>query len=183
MLTVLAGCVGNFEMKQTEPFRVQIDGDAQESRVAAPDSDSKEAADEPETSEFKLDSAENVQIVKVKVEVVNVDMDDDDEGDDDGTTTASPTDDETDNDSEPAIILIIIEDRDTGERLNEQQVEADDQTANVELNVDVKGRDNVVVITQAIQGVADVSVAAEADMETSPDDGMTTSAAPTTTYG
>jgi hypothetical protein len=154
--TALAGCAGDFRIKQTEPFRIQIDGEPKETRVAA--GGSGQAA---ETSEFKIESNKEVEKVTVVVEVTKVEGSSS-QGSTSATTSASGN--ETGNTSssaEPAIILVIVKDNDNGEKLAEKRVEADEQSAQVSLDIDVKGRNNVVIVTQAVQGIADVSVAAE----------------------
>lgn len=162
---LLAGCTGQFDVKQTEPIRVEVNGAPQETRVAA-EGEGGAGEDADETGEFKIESPDEVQMITVTVEVTHVEVTETE------TVTASPS---PTNESEPAIIIVIVEDRDTNEKLAEQQVEAGDQGAMVQLDIDVKGRNNVVVVTQAVQGVADVSVAAEGN-ETA------TSPSPSPTY-
>ena len=167
LATAFAGCVGEFEIQQTEPLRIQVDGDSQDARLAANDSGGQGGAQATEKREFRIDTEDDVEQVVVVVEVKNVEIEgddrDDDMGDDDDNATSSPTDDnETMNDTsrKAAVVLVIIEDRDTGEKLAEQEVEASESSNKVELDVDVKGKNNVVIVTQAVQGVADVNVAA-----------------------
>lgn len=174
----MAGCTGNFDIKQTEPIRVQIDGESQDGRV--------ESGSSNERKEFTIERTQEVEAVKVVVKVIQVE-DDDDGGPSPsatstnatGNTTAPP---QNETAAEPAIIVIIIEDRDTKEKLEERRVEADAQGTSVELVVNVKGHDNVVIVTQAVEGIADVSVAAKSGTEAaSPTSGnATTSASPTT---
>lgn len=179
----MAGCAGDFRVRQTEPIRVQIDGEPQETRVAADG-----ANGEVEKTEFQIETPEDVDVVKVMVEVTNVEVEDED--DDDNETTPANTTTETGNETaEAAIILVIVEDQDTGEKLAEQQVEATEQPAQISFDIDIKGRNNVVVVTQAIEGAADVSVSAES-ADSTKDGGETattatttaTTAATTTTY-
>ncbi|HWG90337.1 MAG TPA: hypothetical protein VNZ52_05740 [Candidatus Thermoplasmatota archaeon] len=61
--------------------------------------------------------------------------------------------------SAPAVLLVIVKDRDTGDQLAKKRVVVENQTQ-TSLNVDVKGNNNVVVVTQAIEGSAVVNVAA-----------------------
>jgi hypothetical protein len=170
-----SGCTGKFDIKQTEPFRIEVNGDGFDSRVASSNSGSSE----PERVECIIEKEENVEVVTVIVKVKKVEV----VTESPSPTTATNT---TDDDAERVIVLIIVKDEDTDEKLAEQQVEADDQDANVNLNVNVKGHNNLVVVTQAVQGVADVNVSAEGS--TSTDGGSTTGApmptspAPTTTY-
>lgn len=169
----LAGCTGDFNVRQTEPIKVQIDGEAEETRLAAGGDDG--AARE---SEFRIENPDDVEVVTVVVQVVKVEAEDADEpGDvdqvDDDETNETEDDDanESDDGAEPTVILVLIEDGDTGERLQEQRVEAsDDDSAQAELNVNVKGKDNIVVVTQAVQGAAHVTVSAKEGSETGPGD-------------
>jgi len=156
LATGLAGCTGNFSIKQTEPFRVQIDGAPQQGHV------SSEGSAASQKSEFKIENTKDVEVVKVTVECKNAQSSG-------GSASASASSsgntsgNETGNGSgsAAAVILVIVEDRDTHEKLEEQQVQvASGDATQVELNVNVKGKDNVVVITQAVQGSADVAVSA-----------------------
>lgn len=169
----LAGCTGDFRVRQTEPIRVQVDGGPEEARVASSDSES----DAEEKSEFRIESPQEIEMVMVVVEVTPVI-----EGapvSPTGTpenTTGNQTPTTGNETSGAVVVLVIVEDRDTDERLAEERVEAGEQSTQVELDVDVKGRNNVIIVTQAVQGVADVSVAAM-----SASGGNTTTSAATTT--
>lgn len=146
----LAGCTGRFETEQTEPFRVEVievDGDSKEARVDAGDGGTQGAK-----KEFRIANTQNVTQVTVIVQVTPAAM-----------TPPPPETNET-NVTPPnattTVVLIIVEDRDTGERLAERTVETEAEAQTAELNINVKGKDNVVVVTQAQQGSADVNVSA-----------------------
>lgn len=147
----LAGCTGRFDVEQTAPFRievVEVDGDSKEARVEAGSGGTQGAK-----SEFRIANTQNVTQVTVVVEVKPVDgMMPLPEGNETGNETNATAD--------VTIVLIIVEDRDTGERLAERTVETTEEAQTAELNINVKGKDNVVVVTQAQQGSADVNISA-----------------------
>lgn len=180
ILMSLAGCTGNFDIKQTEPLRIQIDGAPQETQVAA---DGRAS----ERSEFKIESPDSVEVVKVVVEVKVVDA----AGPAGSTSSAANTSgpnatQPTDGDDERAVVLVIVEDRDKKEKIAERRVESQGDATQVSLDVDVKGRDNVVIITQAVEGMADVNVAAKSSEaqagSASPSVSATPTSATTSTY-
>lgn len=164
---VLAGCTGtgNFDVQQTEPFRVQLEGEPQTVVVSEDDTDGKEVL--VETCDDPCDEGDAPQQVQVKVQV-------------------------TPRQAEACIVKITIKDRDTGEVLDEREVDtggsggASTETDTVtqtqtetqtvtetqtqasgdggvtieNIVVDVRGGHNIVVVTQAIQGTADVDISA-----------------------
>ncbi|MGQ0534638.1 MAG: hypothetical protein ACT4PT_01025 [Methanobacteriota archaeon] len=166
MLTgALAGCTGQFDVDQTEPIRVVIEDERdgatsgadvtrQRVRLVAEDETRNATGGAPRTSEttreqtFVLETRREVETAVVIVEVERVEVV--------APNATGP---------EPVIVLVVVEDRDSGRRLAERRVEiaAGEDAANVELNVNVKGKDNVVVVTQAVQGTADVNVAAHTE--------------------
>src|SRR5687767_9865943 len=87
--TALAGCVGDFEVKQTEPLRIQIDGEGEDAKLACNSCDSGDGIDtRSEQSEFRIDTdGGDVDQVMVVVEVTNVQVDGDDDMDDEPTMT------------------------------------------------------------------------------------------------
>lgn len=176
--TSLAGCTGQFDVKQTEPLRIQIDGAPQESRIAA--SDSGSGTQDPDKSEFRIEGSEEFEKVTVVVEITRVEGNASDGNVSQGNATQAPNETAENTTAPPVVVMVIVEDRDNGQRLAERRVEAENQSAQVELDIDVKGRNNVVIVTQAVQGIADVNVAARgggSTMETaSPSPGYTTPA-------
>lgn len=128
---MLAGCVGDFELRQTEPFRVEINGDGEEAEIRSTgDSEEREASFRVEQASA---SAEDVTVV---VHVKKVEM----------------------SSTEPTVVKIITKDETTGETIDEQEVRVEDDSQDITVNV--KGHDNIVVITQAVEGDAIVSVSA-----------------------
>lgn len=188
----MAGCsgTGNFDIQQTEPFRVQLEGEPQTVVVSEDDSEAKEVVIDTCNDPCGDDGPEQVT---VKVQV-------------------------TPQHAAACVIKVIIKDKSTGEVLEEREVSAGSgssvsasatATGNASGNtsatmttsaassgdtnvviqnivVNVKGKDNIVVLTQAIQGSADVDISAasatgnaDADASIGDDDG--TSATGTTT--
>lgn len=167
-MMMLAGCTGGFEIEQTEPIRVQVDGEPE--RTTVRDS-------EPEGKEFHIEVEERerieveVEVTRIsdtptKVKVLVKDGDtvlaerDIDVGDE-------PDEPEPGNDTEPG--------NGTGNQTEptptpEPTPEPTGQTVIENLTIDVKGKDNVVVVTQAQEGEADVNVAARDASQVSEDD-------------
>jgi len=163
----IAGCTGNFSVKQTEPFRVQIDGAPQTVVVAANDS-------QPERVEVVTNGAENVQ-VKVQAQQVSsgpcklhVKLQDKDTGevleerDIDITVTFA---------SGSSSSTMTTTGNGTGNStVTQTQTQTVTQTTTAQSGqgqvvvqnffVTVKGHHNVVVLTQALQGSAQVNVQA-----------------------
>lgn len=206
---VMAGCTGtgNFDVQQTEPFRVSLEGEPQTVTVRDDDREGKEVVIDTcaDPCVGNNDDCVDACDVNVKVEV-------------------KPTS------TDACRIMVIIKDRDSGEVLDQVEidgnggdVDGDDTTATTtgttgngtttatltgdsggdtnvivqNIVVNVKGKDNIVVLTQAIEGSADVDISAasargNADADASIDDGdgqtttttsdtMTTSSTNTTT--
>lgn len=190
LLLAMAGCTGSFDIDQTEPIRIQVDGDGEDARLSADDDGSNDGGVDSVQStrkqEFRIATTDDVDAVKVVVIVKNVAVagdgaDDDGQGDDGGddNDTSNDTSDNATSTSK-AVVLVIIEDRTTGESLAEETVEAGDEDGNAELNVNVKGKDNVVIVTQAVEGVADVNVAAQSGESTMDSSDETVTATTTT---
>lgn len=193
---VLAGCTGtgNFDVQQTEPFRVQLEGEPQTVVVSEDDSEAKEVV--VDTCRDPCDAADQPDQVNVKVQVTSKAVE------------------------EACIVKIVIKDRSTGEVLDEREVSTggsgststvtqtdtatqtvtETQTATMtetassgsggitieNIVVNVKGKDNIVVLTQAIQGSADVDISAasargNADADASIGGGSTATASETLT--
>lgn len=191
---VLAGCsgTGNFDVQQTEPFRVQLEGEPQTVVVDEDDDEAKQVV--IDTCNDPCEGDRQPEEVTVKVQVTSKTVE------------------------EACVVKVIIKDRDTGEVLEEREVSTggsgsggsgststvtQTQTATVtethtgsssggitveNIVVNVKGKDNIVVLTQAIQGSADVDISAasargNADADASIDDGATASQTMTATSG
>jgi hypothetical protein len=199
---VMAGCTGtgNFDVQQTEPFRVSLEGEPQTVVVSDDDSEAKEVV--IDTCDDPCDAADAPEQVNVKVEV-------------------KPTS------AEACRIMVIVKDRDSGEVLDQVEIDGDGTTATTtttssgnatgnatttttaggdtdasgdtnvivqNIVVNVKGKDNIVVLTQAIEGSADVDISAasatgnadadasiDGDAWTSSSDTMTATSSTTTT--
>lgn len=192
---VMAGCTGtgNFDVKQTEPFRVSLEGDPQTFTVNE-GSRAKEVVidtcDDPCAG--NNDDCADACDVNVKVQVVQTS-------------------------SDACRIRVVIKDRETGEVLDQVEIDGDDDgdeggdngstttttasgnatmtatgTSGGDTNVvvqnivvNVKGKDNIIVLTQAIEGSADVDISAasargNADADASIDDQTTTSTSTST---
>jgi hypothetical protein len=166
----LAGCsgTGNFDVQQTEPFRVQLEGSPQTVTVSDDDAEGREVV--VDTCNDPCDDAGD-SAVNVKVQVT--------------PTVASA-----------CIVKITIKDKTTGEVLEEREVDASSGSASASATmtatsdgnatsatmttsgdsgttgsssgttlvqnivVNVKGSHNIVVLTQAIDGTADVQISA-----------------------
>jgi hypothetical protein len=125
----LAGCTGNFDVKQTEPLRIALEGAP--AQVDLNDRDARER-------EIVLitPTATTTGPLVVKFDVTATQK-----------SNTTPT------------IIIIVKDRDSGQTLARKDAVVSNTTA-TSLDVDIKGRDNVVVLTQVINGSAIVNVAA-----------------------
>ena len=167
-LVGLAGCTGSFDVNQTEPIRVQLEGAPQ--TVVVRDSD-----DEPQkvvVQTCKEKTACDVEEIEVQLSIKQVS-------------------------SEPCRIHITVQDED-GNTIDERDIDVGGDTGNGSttttttttsgngtgtngtttatgnsstggstsagqivvqtFNINVKGKDNVVVLTQALQGSAQVEV-------------------------
>ena len=198
-MMLLAGCTGNFDVQQTEPFRVRLEGDPQTVVVRDGDAAAQEVV--IATCDDPCDHADEDQEINVKVNVKQVS-------------------------SGACAVLVTIKNKATGAVIEQREVrvggtssgttttgdsgnatgngtttvtttETQTQTADgtdvVVQNffVTVKGRDNIVVLTQAIEGDANVDISAvkasgNADASIGDDDAttsttMTTSASGNTT--
>lgn len=176
---VLAGCTTQIDMKQTEPFRIAVEGSGQTFTL--------DESDDPQTVEVDTctetmttcgDSNTERQI-EVNVEV-------------------------TQKSSEPCKVLVKVTDKSTGEELERRIVDVggsgngttnqtgnntgDSNTGQVVVQnivVNIKGKDNLVVITEAQQGTAQVNIAARTSGTTQAggdvNSGSTTTVTSTTT--
>lgn len=166
----LAGCsgTGNFDVQQTEPFRVQLEGEPQTVVVSEDDSEAKQVVVATCADPCKSQSTEPKQVnVKVLVTPAHADA---------------------------CVVKVVIKDQDTGEILDEREVDtggsgstgtvtqtqtgtqtvtqtgtqtvtqtqsaSSGQSVTQNFFVTVKGNHNIVVLTQAIQGTANVDVSA-----------------------
>lgn len=166
----LAGCTGDFNARQTEPFRVSIEGDEDPQEAVGGDVD---IPDE--------DDGERQVIV-----IVRDDDDDGDDGDDDGsqwqqqqqTVNVQVVAQQTS--PQPAVLIIYVQDRDTGQVLASRNVTVEgDIVQNVQ--IDVRGRDNVVLVTQVAEGEADVDVTTDGSQSVEAEDNATATATGDTT--
>jgi hypothetical protein len=152
LLMAFAGCTGQFEVDQTEPIQVEIDdGDGETVTVR-----------ENEEAQSVSFDTEDVEEVEVVVEVTKVS---------DG----------------PCMILVVVEDDDgneivsreievgdnmsdenttTGNETDEDDME-DGDTVIQNIQVDVRGNRNIVVIAESQSGDADVNIAANSSTGTS----------------
>lgn len=170
----LAGCTGRFDVDQTEPFRIAIeglavDGDSRTATVSAGTSGGTVTGGAQAKKEFRIENT-NTQVQQVTV-VVQVTP---------AASSPPPPPPPSNNTTEPNAtpptnttvvtkILIVVEDRDTGEKLAERIIEgAEAQTADIDVNI--QGHHNVVVITQALEGNATVNVSAKGKATTAPPD-------------
>jgi len=158
LMMALAGCSGGFEVHQTEPFRVQIDGEpqtmtvregeeAQRVDIDVADCDCEEVmvdvevravGDGPCTVHVVIEDADGNELASkdITIEGTNVSMDDDDNM--------------TGNETEPP-----ADDTSSGDTIIEQIV------------VNVKGKDNIVVVNEATSGDAEVNISANTSTGTS----------------
>jgi hypothetical protein len=157
----IAGCTGNFSVKQTEPFRVQIDGAPQTAVVAANDS-------QPERVEVETAGHDNVE-VKVQAQQVSsgpcklhVKVQDKETGEvleeRDIDITVNVNSGSTGNGTSNTTVTQTQ----TETQTVTQTTTASGQGQVVVQNfyITVKGHHNVVVLTQALQGSAQVNVQA-----------------------
>ncbi|HLE47236.1 MAG TPA: hypothetical protein VI818_02980, partial [Candidatus Thermoplasmatota archaeon] len=126
LTTALAGCVGQFEVIQTEPIRIQIDdADGEESRIGAAGCCPGENASEKQ--EFEFEAPDDVEKVVVIVEVTKVTTQG---GASPTTATPATTGNGTGNQTtsppagnqtsgEPCIVLVIVQEKDSGRKLAE----------------------------------------------------------------
>lgn len=172
LAVTLAGCSGEFNIRQTEPIRIQLDDTSSSHHV--------QVSSESKPQKWVVENTPHADAIAVNVTVTQV-----------AQNTAS--------------VLVTIQDND-GATLATRQIQvgtdttpsnttnttspstsssapASPQTIVQNIVVNVKGKDNVVVITEAQQGTADVNVAARdaSAGDTTPTTAPTT-AAPTTTY-
>jgi len=187
LAAALAGCTAQLDAEQTEPFRVRVehvDGDGSggtgatgASRVTV---NVDGSSDDRREQRVIVDKDENVQNVRVVVTVTaeggtggtvmpppmpppttdgnttggnetdgNATSDDGNTTGDDGNGTATTT---------SVLVVRIIVQAEDGEVLQQQDVTTTGGTGNADLTVNVAGKNNVVIITQAVQGAAQVDV-------------------------
>ena len=166
----LAGCTGNFSVKQTEPFRVQIDGAPQQVVVASSDT-------EPKRVEVATNGAPqvnvNVQVQQVSATPckVHVKVQDKDTGEvleerdidltvnvNNGGGSATQTTTSSGNTSANGTTTVTETQTQTMTQTQTQASSGQVVVQNFVINV--KGGHNVVVLTQALQGSANVNVQA-----------------------
>jgi len=188
--TALAGCTGNFNVKQTEPLRVRLEGgeagaspstgtSATSVRVhvdsASGATQQRVIVDKPATVENMI---VNVNVVAAAVSSsggtttgtnTNTTVEGNATGNQTGgnttggntTSTGSTSTNTTATASTGPTIVNIIVQTQAGETLSQKQVTVEPgATGTGTLNVNVKGKDNIVIVTQAVQGIADVDVSA-----------------------
>ena len=163
----LAGCTGEFDIEQTEPLQVQVNGEPRTVSVSEEDS---------EPQEIRVDNSGKAEAVQVTVEVrpmhagpvtVLIIIEDSETGErlaeqeistgEGGNETTNTTTTSSGN---------------TTTAPGSTTTAPANQTTEVTIQnifIDVKGKDNFVVLTQAVEGDADVSIAA---YESSMDDGQ-----------
>lgn len=173
---VLAGCTGNFDVKQTEPLRVRVEhvgadgttGTTGTTGTAASRVSVKVDADGGDGARQTIVVDRDVEVERIDVVVTvtavatggtvvtngtggngtggNETGGNQTGGDGTGTTAGGD------------VVINVIVQVQGGEILSQQQVTATGGAGNATLNVDVKGKDNVVIITEAVQGAATVDV-------------------------
>jgi hypothetical protein len=144
---VLAGCTGNFAVHQTEPIRVQLDGSPEKSRVDQSDSQPQKFV---VVNDAKADAIEvNVEVKQVSTSAVTVMVTVLDESTNETLATKTVSTGNTTSSSS------------TSSGYNSSSSSSTQgQVVNQNIVVNVKGKGNLVVITDAQQGTADVNIAA-----------------------
>jgi hypothetical protein len=183
---MLAGCTGQFDVVQTEPIQVEVDGEAESVRVSESDAEPARAGIDTqglETIEIEIEVAGvSSGPVTVIVEIQGPDNETlatetmtvgnatfpPDNGTDDGTTPADTTN-TTGADENDSANETLPQDNATSEPAPTEG----DQTTIQTIVIDVRGKDNVVVVTQAVSGEAQVTLAAH-DASASSMDGNAT---------
>lgn len=179
-----AGCTGQFDIQQTEPIRVQIDGPPEETRVSELDAAPKEfvvenpnradavevdvevtqASDTPVTVTVTIMDSETNETIATRTIVVGGE----------GNETENETGNETGNETSPApsptnttatngTNTTATNGTNATSGTNETSpfpFESGGETVTETIVVNVRGKDNFVVLTQADEGEADVSIAA-----------------------
>jgi hypothetical protein len=171
LAVALAGCAGNFNVKQTEPFRAQferadVDGQAVELTVSSTSG----------TREGRVLLTRPADVLQIDVIVVARAAATAAGGGTSGTnasanaTGGNATGNATSGNNTTTsgtvtivvpIVLVVVQDNATGEQLAEQRLTVQQDSATTTLNIDVRGHDNVVVVTTAEQGDAVVNVQAK----------------------
>lgn len=130
----LAGCAGDFRVDQTEPIRIEID----DGRGDQPQESTERVVltDSEPRREFIIEN-ENRQSQSVQVQV------------------------RAEEDSEaPTEVIVIVRDADTDEEIERQTVVVQNTLVqNVDLNVE--GDRNIIVVTEVVEGQAEVIVTAD----------------------
>jgi uncharacterized OsmC-like protein len=153
----LAGCTGQFSVDQTEPFRVQLEGDGQEVTVSDSDAEPQrviveaceETADPCDVEQVELAvevtklNVEDACTVKVTIQTEDGELLDEVDVVVGGSSNETTDDNMTDDGNETT--------NDTG---------GSDTTVVQNIVVDVRGAHNIVVLTQAVEGEADVNIEA-----------------------
>lgn len=195
-LTALAGCSGQVDVQQTEPLRIQLEESKQ---VAVSEAD-------PEPKKVLVETCPEdqctIQQVEVEVTVTQVAVDgpsrvlvivETEEGERlaerevvvGGNATSNTTSSSATNTTSGTSTTSSSSSTSTSGTTG--PVEGDDTVVIQNFFIDVHGKDNLIVLTQAIEGEADVQVAAydssatQASNTTSSDPASTTSPDPTNT--
>lgn len=142
LAAALAGCTGQFDIEQTEPFRVQIeDGEARTVQVSADD-------DEPERIIVENDN----EVERIDVRVVGTPQTE-------GRTVILVTIVNEDTDEVFAEQEIVLRDDTTGDNETDNGTDDGDGTiTQVIQNIDIRGSNNFVVLTQGVEGDAEVDI-------------------------
>jgi hypothetical protein len=123
----VAGCTGggNFDVRQTEPLRVRLEGNPVQTNLDSTNSQ----------REIIVEKAVTTQIIRLNVDAQS-------------TQNTNP------------IVIVIVKDKDSGVTLGQKELNVQNNSRTT-FDVDVKGKNNVVVITQVQGGSAIVNVAAQ----------------------
>lgn len=185
----LAGCTGNFDVQQTEPIRVQLEGPAETVAVREADPEPQKVIVEtcPESS--------SCDVERIDIELV---IQSDDQAsrilivieDEDGqrlaerevvlgnaSTNSSTSTSATSSSSDTTTATNSSSSSSTSS--SNSTTPAPTQTVVQNIVLDVKGKDNIVVLTQALQGSAEVLVAAQEAAVLDAPQGNATSTPPT----
>jgi hypothetical protein len=150
LAAALAGCTADVNVPEGLDVnitvdRIRVNGESTQVRVDAESSSqsTREKRVEVETT--------NVEVIDITITATVVR----------GTMPPSNTTGGNNTTTEPStVILVIIQDKATSEQLAQRQIDVQEGGTSETINVNVKGKDNVVVITQAVEGAADVQVGA-----------------------
>jgi hypothetical protein len=161
LAVALAGCTGNFNVRQTEPLRIALEGGGGggggTSSTSTLTVHVDEQASRSQTIEVTKANTTETMVVNVVVHAAAANG-----TSAQGNATGNGTGANATVSTQQVVVNIVVQTR-GGETLGQQQVQAaPGASGTANLNVNVKGKDNVVIVTQAVQGAADVDVAAHA---------------------